>query len=125
MRFLADENFPAGVVRALRETGHDVEWVRETTPGAPDAQLLRRAAADGSVILTFDKDFGELAVRNDVLPGSFGVILFRIPAPRGASAVAALVSVIESRQNWLGQMAVVESGRVRIRAFRDARGPSA
>lgn len=52
MRFLANENIPAAVVTALRAAGHDVAWVREDAPGAPDDAVLARAVADERVLLT-------------------------------------------------------------------------
>jgi predicted nuclease of predicted toxin-antitoxin system len=61
MHFLADENFPGSAVRVLRQAGYFVDWVREVFPGLPDDEVFRWAVRDQAVILTFDKDFGELA----------------------------------------------------------------
>ena len=77
MRFLANENFPRGAVEALRIEGHDTGWIRTDAPGATDEQVLGRARAEGRVLLTFDKDFGELVLRRG-LPASHGVVLFRL-----------------------------------------------
>lgn len=43
MRFLANENFPADAVEALRATGHDVVWIRTDAPGITDPEVLHRA----------------------------------------------------------------------------------
>ena len=77
MRLLANENFPADAVDALREVGHDVVWIRTDAPDSTDDLILQRAQAEGRILLTFDKDFGELAFRHN-LPSSSGVLLFRI-----------------------------------------------
>jgi len=61
MRFLANENFPGQAVEALRAAGHDVAWIHADAPGSPDELVLARAAREAAVLLTFDKDFGELA----------------------------------------------------------------
>jgi predicted nuclease of predicted toxin-antitoxin system len=61
MLFFADEDFPGLAVRWLREAGHDVVWARTAMPGDADASLLAAAQRDFRVILTCDKDFGELA----------------------------------------------------------------
>jgi hypothetical protein len=61
MKLLANENFPGEAVRALRARGHDVLWVRREMPGAPDADVVGRARSEGRLLVTFDKDFGELA----------------------------------------------------------------
>jgi len=80
MRLLANENFPYDAVAALRESGHDVLWIRTEAPGSSDSAILARAQAEERILITLDKDFGELAFRSG-LPASCGIILFRIPAP--------------------------------------------
>jgi predicted nuclease of predicted toxin-antitoxin system len=61
MRLLADENVPGPLVRALVAGGCDVEWIRITSPGISDAEVLTRAVATERILLTFDKDLGEIA----------------------------------------------------------------
>jgi predicted nuclease of predicted toxin-antitoxin system len=80
MRFLADENFPGGAVTALLARGHDIIWIRTAAPESGDEDVLAWATREDRVLLTFDKDFGELAWRIG-LPASSGVILFRLPMP--------------------------------------------
>ncbi len=93
MRFLADENFLRPAVEALREAGFDVAWVSEDQSGAPDELVLARAAYEGRTVLTFDKDFGELAFRRG-LPAECGIVLFRLtpqmPAEAATLTLAAL-----------------------------------
>lgn len=60
MRFLADESCDFAVVRALREAGHDVLAVAELDPGAEDLYVIERALREQRVLLTEDKDFGQL-----------------------------------------------------------------
>jgi predicted nuclease of predicted toxin-antitoxin system len=75
MRFLANENFPRAAVEALEKAGHDVTWVRVAAPGASDSDVLSKAAHEGRILLTFDKDFGEFA-RAAALPAT---CVFRCP----------------------------------------------
>ena len=112
MRFLADENLAQSAVDALRNLGHDVTWVRSDAPGASDEQVLARAAAESRVLVTADKDFGELAFRW-ALPAQGGVILVRV---RGSDEVraAALAAAAQTRDDWAGQFAVLENDRIRI-----------
>lgn len=63
MRFLANENFPLPSVHLLRRAGHEVLSITEESPGIADDQILARAVAEGWVILTFDRDYGELIYR--------------------------------------------------------------
>lgn len=114
MLFLANENFPSSAVAALAHAGHDVTWIRTAAPGLSDSEILAWAAREGLVLLTFDKDFGELA-HNTALPASCGVILFRMPMPRRNQAGPLLAELIASRDDWAGHFSVIEPGRVRMR----------
>jgi predicted nuclease of predicted toxin-antitoxin system len=77
MRLLANENVPGDAVTALRRQGYDVVWIWEDSPGVSDIQVLARAHKEDRILITFDKDFGELAFRYG-LPATCGIILFRI-----------------------------------------------
>jgi predicted nuclease of predicted toxin-antitoxin system len=114
MRFLANENFPGAAVAALEAAGHDVVWIRIAAPGAPDAEVLALAVREQRILLTFDKDFGELANGSD-LPPTCGVVLLRIPMPTPAEVARRLVDLITARSDWAGHFSVVEPGRVRMR----------
>lgn len=114
MRFLANENVPLDAVVALREDGYDVMWVRTDTPGSSDEDILARAVSEERILLTFDKDFGELAFRSRLLVGC-GVILFRIPEKSSAYIAKVVTTAIESRSDWTGLFSVVEEHRIRMR----------
>lgn len=76
MLFIADENFPLPSVRKLQSAGHDVVAVITTSPGVADKVILARAAEESRIVLTFDRDFGELVFRLRLPPPS-GVVYFR------------------------------------------------
>jgi predicted nuclease of predicted toxin-antitoxin system len=117
MRFLANENFPGRAVTALAESGHDVVWVRVAAPGMSDPDVLAWAARDQRILLTFDKDFGELA-RASALPSTCGVVLFRVPMPNPGDIGSRLSNLVTSRGDWAGHFSVIEPGRIRMRALR-------
>jgi predicted nuclease of predicted toxin-antitoxin system len=117
LRFLADENFPRVTVAALLAAGHDVAWVRLAAPGAADSDLLAAAARESRILLTFDKDFGELAARSALPPGC-RIVLFRVPAPSSDAAGRPLAARIAARDDWNGHFSVIEPGRVRMRRLR-------
>jgi predicted nuclease of predicted toxin-antitoxin system len=117
MRFLADENVPSIAIAALAAAGHDITSVRRATPGASDGDVLARAAREGRVLLTFDKDFGELA-GGVSLPPSSGIVLLRVPAPNTEGRARRLSRVIASRGDWAGHFSVIEPGRIRMRPLR-------
>src|SRR5436309_1024229 len=114
MQFLANENFPLDVVEALRQEGHDVAWIRTDAPGSKDAEVLRRAVTENRVLLTFDKDFGDLAFQFG-LPATCGIVLFRLQASSSAALATLVVTALQSRTDWAGQFSVVEAGRIRMR----------
>jgi predicted nuclease of predicted toxin-antitoxin system len=107
MRFLADENFPAPAVTALQAAGHNVLSNRLANPGIEDPDELAMAANDQRILLTFDKDFGELA-RRAALPPGCGVVLFRIAVPRPREAGRSIARLIGSRDDWADHFSAIE-----------------
>lgn len=79
-----------------------------------DADVLAWAIRDRRILLTFDKDFGELA-RNVTLPAESGIILFRLPMPHARNVGERLATVIASRADWAGHFSVIEPDRIRMR----------
>ncbi len=92
MNLLADENMDRGIVERLRADGHAVVWVAEMLPGIPDDEVLRLAAAGPSVLLTEDKDFGELVYRRGLTHA--GVILVRLAGMDNAAKAVAVSDAI-------------------------------
>lgn len=113
--FLADENVDRIVVLRLRSDGWDVVWVAEMEPGLPDEAVLERANREQRVLVTEDKDFGELVFRQSRL--SAGVLLLRLAgldAARKADAVSAALT--KHQRDMLGRFTVIAPGRIRIRS---------
>lgn len=122
MSFLADENFPRPAVgSALRAVGIDVLWIAESNPGASDDAVLTLAVSTQRTLLTFDKDFGELAYRRK-LPAQCGIVLFRV-TPQSPDETASLaVAAIRSQKSWAGYFSVVTRHRIGMRRLPTA-GP--
>jgi predicted nuclease of predicted toxin-antitoxin system len=114
MRFLANENFSLDAVEAIRRIGHDVRWIRTDAPGSKDREILNRAVAEDRILLTFDKDFGDLAIQFG-LPAKCGIVLFRLHASSSAALANMIVAAMQSRSDWTGHFSVVEVGRIRMR----------
>lgn len=98
----------------MRQLGHDMAWIRTDSPGITDETVLARAIAENRILLTFDKDFGELAIRRN-LPATCGIILFRTTATSGPEAAKKVTTALASRTEWSGHFAVVDDRRIRIR----------
>lgn len=117
MRFLADENFPGAAVVALEAAGHDIVWIRTSAPGASDAEVLTLAMQARRILLTFDKDFGELA-HASAAAIDCGIVLFRVPMPKPGDVGRWLADQIGARDDWVGHFSVIEPSRVRMRPLR-------
>jgi predicted nuclease of predicted toxin-antitoxin system len=114
VRMLANEKFPGPLIWELRRRGHDVASVKESMCGAEDRAVLARAQEESRLVVTFDKDFGELAYRFS-LPASSGIILFRLSGPSPDIDNARALAAFESGIDWVGSFAVVSETRIRVR----------
>jgi len=114
MYFIADENIDRQIVERLRHDGHDVQSVAEMAPGISDDEVLNLASRKSAVLLTADRDFGELVFRQQRIMG--GVILVRL-AGLSPSIKAAILSVAISQHisELPDAFVVVTPGRIRIR----------
>jgi predicted nuclease of predicted toxin-antitoxin system len=114
MRFLADECCNAALVHSLRADGHDVLYVVETLSGADDDAILARAFAEHRVLLTEDKDFGELVYR--LGRPTRGIVLLRFDVAERALKVPRLIDLLMREGSRLpGSFTVLEADKVRIR----------
>lgn len=114
LRVLADENIPRPLVVRLREEGHDVVWVVESNRGEEDPSLLALAQREERILLTFDADFGGLAILRR-LPAASGVILLRIQSRSQAGLIEQAMAILGQPRPWYGHFSVIESGRIRMR----------
>jgi predicted nuclease of predicted toxin-antitoxin system len=112
--FLADEGVDRQIVERLRLDGHVVRYVAEMEPGIPDDVVLDLANEQSDVLLTADKDFGELVFRQHRL--SSGVVLVRlagVPSDRKAEIIASVIN--QHGEELPGAFAVLTPGAFRIR----------
>jgi predicted nuclease of predicted toxin-antitoxin system len=114
MRILANENVSATVIQVLRDHGHDVLSVKESLRGEKDPSILARAQAEQRLVVTHDKDFGELAFRIG-LPAECGVILLRLSGDDPDVDNQRALQAIESRSDWTGHFSVITEDRIRMR----------
>ncbi len=113
MRFLADESCDFAVVRALRRAGHEVLAVSEISPRAEDIEVIDLAFRGERILLTEDKDFGQLVYAHR--KHTLGVILLRYPASARQRLSKEIVKLVGRRgENLVGSFVVVQPGRIRI-----------
>lgn len=113
MRFLADESCDVAIVRALRGAGHDVKAVADTMRGATDAAVLDAALLEARLLITEDKDFGELvfAARTPAI----GVLLLRYPSSARSGLPRAVLDVVTARPAEMrGSFVVIGPAGVRV-----------
>ncbi len=114
MTFLADENIDQEIIDRLRRDGYVVLAVAEMAPSIDDDTVLRLANERDAILLTADKDFGELVFRQRRV--STGVVLIRL-AGLQATAKASLVAAAISRHagEIRNTFTVIAPGSIRIR----------
>jgi predicted nuclease of predicted toxin-antitoxin system len=116
LKILADECIERSIIRHLRDNGITVDAVAELTPGASDTSIIGLANRKGDLLLTADKDFGELIFRQGKL--SNGVILVRLHGlsskTKGETVVQALV---KHQDKLVGSFTVIEPTQIRISRF--------
>lgn len=116
MRLLADECCDAGMVEALRADGHDVLYAVEIMQGATDDQILETAFEQHRLLVTEDKDFGELVYRMR-LPAR-GIVLIRFDVSQRGLKTHRIQELLEQHgPRLINAFAVLEADKIRIRSL--------
>lgn len=110
MRFLVDENLGNRFTNILNESGYDALFVGDIMRGALDEKILAFAENENRIIITDDKDFGELIFRLKLT--SRGVILLRILTTDPEKIFEMVVAVLDKAE---GKFIVVSEGHIRVR----------
>ncbi len=113
MKFLADVNIENLIVKHLRELSYDVKWMLEENPFLNDEDILLISINEKRILLTNDKDFGELIFKKN--KNMFGVILFRIQQNEIELKVKIIDSLIKSHKDKLEfKFIVVSKNKIRF-----------
>ena len=94
MRFLVDECAGPAVAKWLREQHHEVFSVFDEAKGTPDDDVLKKATDEHWILVTIDKDFGEMIFRER--KPHHGVIFMRLSDERSANKIAVLRRLLTS-----------------------------
>ena len=117
MDFLANENFPLSSIRLLRDAGHCVISIIQEAPGSKDQDILKQAHTERLIILTFDRDYGELIYRHQALP-PLGVVYFRFAPATSSEPAQILLNVMNKADlSIIGKFTIIERDRVRQRSL--------
>lgn len=114
MKLLADEGVDKPIVDQLRQSGFDVHYVLETHQGSDDETVLSLANEECRILLTQDKDFGELVYR--LQKAHEGVILIRLgPTPAPEKAYIVNVALMQHGERLDKAFTVIQANAIRIR----------
>lgn len=113
MLFLIDESCDACMTSILRSNGHDVMAVSESHPGASDSTVIALAVGMARILITEDKDFGQLVYASG--HGHSGVLLLRYPFKLRHLIAEQILTLVRNRGELLSRsFTVIEPGRIRI-----------
>jgi predicted nuclease of predicted toxin-antitoxin system len=117
VRWLIDECVDADLAALLRKSGHDVVYMSDVAPRAADPEVMDRAAGEDRLLLTEDKDFGDLVFRQArPVPG---LVLVRInPLRRSLKGPRLLAAIDRFGDTLFGRYTVIEDARFRSRPLR-------
>jgi len=116
MRFIVDECTGPAVARWLQSQHHDVFSVYEQARGLDDEDILQRAIVDNRILITNDKDFGEMIFREE--KAHKGVVLLRLDSERAANKIRVLEQLLDRYAEQLaGNFIVATETTVRITHF--------
>ena len=122
MRLLLDTCVWGKTRKALEIAGHDVLWAGDWTEDPGDEEILSRARREGRILVTLDKDFGELAIVHE-RPHSGILRLVNVAARRQAPVCLAVLSLY-GEELRAGAIVTAEPGRLRIRPPQNGWSPS-
>ena len=117
IRLLADENFPSKSVEFLRASGYDVIWILNSHQRISDSDLIHLANTEKRLILTFDRDFGQLIYKEGLIT-IHGALYFRLQyflAEEPGQIALKLLS--KSDLNTFRMVTVIEEKFIRQKKF--------
>ncbi len=114
MRFVVDESADARLAAHLTKLGHDVTLIAQNyRPGLPDHEVLAIAHREERILITDDRDFGELVFRHR--SPHAGVIYFRLSTTVLDVRIARLEEVLTHHPDDVDQFLVVTDRSMRVR----------
>ncbi len=114
MNLVADESLDRQIVERLREDGHVVTYVAELEPGISDEMVLKKANEQEAMLLTADKDFGELTSRQNLK--HHGVVLVRLTGLSNQTKAQLVAQALRERgPEFLNAFSVISPGMIRVR----------
>lgn len=111
MKYLADENLGIQVPKYLRKQGFDIISIRESAPGVSDTDVLALARDQNRILITLDKDFGELVFKHKII--HTGVLLLRLRDESIENKKKVLFKVLNSKRKLYSKFTIISEKRKR------------
>lgn len=111
MKVLLDGCVWGGTKKTLEDAGHDTLWIGDFLRDPGDEAIINLAYQEDRILVTLDKDFGELAV----LKGKPHRGIIRIVDHRATEQGPVCVKVLEKYQEDLKRRALITVDKKRIR----------
>lgn len=106
MKFIADENLGIKVPDYLKNLGFEIVSVTQIARGDPDKKILEMANKQGRILITLDKDFGELVFKEKLIHS--GVILLRLKDESVDNKKIVLLKALRSKRSFQGKFTVIK-----------------
>jgi len=117
MNLIADEGVDRSIVARLRIEGHRVWYVAEMAPTTPDSEILAIASGQQALLITYDKDFGEIVFRQNQV--HHGVLLLRLEGMSSENKSDLIASTLKAHEQDLKNgFGVLSPGHFRVRPQR-------
>jgi predicted nuclease of predicted toxin-antitoxin system len=114
MQFLVDESAGSAIAAHLRGLGHDVLEAAQAMSQADDSAILARAVQESRIVVTNDKDFGELVFRSGQAHG--GIVLLRLRDESSSTRVRVMQAVLDQCKDALpNRFVVATESQIRVR----------
>ena len=114
LKFLVDVGVGKKVEQWLRDNGYDVKTVRDVNPKAKDSEILSLAVSDARMVITMDKDFGELVYNSG--KSHSGVIILRLEDADGDKKAKVIKKILYEHSDKIqNRFCVFQEGKLRIK----------
>jgi len=118
MKFLLDENIGKIVARFLKKLEHSASRIKLIAPGIEDYGVLNLSVSKDSVLITSDKDFGELIFKEG--QSSTGVIFLRLQDESSDNKIKAIKLILSKHRYIKNKFITVKEkdGEFKIRVHK-------
>lgn len=114
LRFLIDVGVGKGIEKYLQDEGYDTKTVRDIDPRMEDEDIIRTAVTENRMVITMDKDFGELVYHSSIKHS--GVLLLRLEDANGYEKLKIVKHIMNNYSDRIKNcFCVFQNNKFRIR----------